>query len=73
MSLSQQTPEYIYSEKPTIDQLVNMGWQYIEGDWDNPEITERENFKQVLLSDRLKAAIKCIKLDDTSLLNLIRN
>lgn len=41
------TPEYLYSEKPTIDQLQMMGWQYIEGDWEVPHITERENFKQV--------------------------
>jgi type I restriction enzyme R subunit len=62
--MPQPTPEYIYAEKPTIDQLVRMGWQYIEGSWDNAQITERENFKQVLISDRLKAAIKCINLDD---------
>jgi len=24
------TPEYLYSEKPTIDQLQMMDWQYIE-------------------------------------------
>lgn len=62
--MSQSTPEYIHVEKPTIDQLVNTGWQYIAGDWDKPEITERENFKQVLLSDRLKAAVKRINLGD---------
>jgi type I restriction enzyme R subunit len=62
--MPQQTPEYIYAEKPTIDQLVSMGWQYIEGSWDDPQVTDRENFKQVLISDRLKAAIKRINLDD---------
>jgi type I restriction enzyme R subunit len=62
--MPQQTPEYIYAEKPTIDQLVSMGWQYIEGSWDDPQVTNRENFKQVLISDRLKAAIKRINLDD---------
>ena len=31
-----------------------MGWQYIEGSWDNPQVTDRENFKQVLISDRLR-------------------
>ncbi|MEP0859255.1 HsdR family type I site-specific deoxyribonuclease [Trichocoleus sp. DQ-U1] len=62
--MPQPTPEYIYAEKPTIDQLVSMGWQYIEGSWDDPQITDRENFKQVLISDRLKAAIKRINLDD---------
>ncbi|MEP0802770.1 type I restriction endonuclease subunit R [Funiculus sociatus] len=62
--MPQQTPEYIYSEKPTIDQLTSMGWQYIEGRWDDPQVTDRENFKQVLISDRAKAAIKRINLDD---------
>ncbi|MBD1903369.1 HsdR family type I site-specific deoxyribonuclease [Trichocoleus sp. DQ-A3] len=62
--MPQQTPEYIYVEKPTIDQLKSMDWQYIEGSWDDPQVTERENFKQVLLTERLKAAIKHINLDD---------
>jgi hypothetical protein len=30
----------------------------------NPQVTDHENFKQVLISDRLKAAIKRINLDD---------
>lgn len=51
--MPQPTPEYIYVEKPTINQLKSMGWQYIEGSWDNPQVTDRENFKQVLISDRL--------------------
>jgi type I restriction enzyme, R subunit len=62
--MPQPTPEYIYVEKPTIDQLISMGWQYIKGSWDNPQVTDRENFKQVLIGDRLKAAIKRINLDD---------
>jgi hypothetical protein len=31
LTMPQPTPEYIYVEKPTIDQLISMGWQYIEG------------------------------------------
>lgn len=62
--MPQPTPEYIYVEKPTIDQLISMGWQHIEGSWDNPQVTDRENFKQVLISDRLKTAIKRINLDE---------
>jgi hypothetical protein len=30
-----------------------MGRQYIQGNWDNPQVIERENFKQVLICDRL--------------------
>ncbi|MEG4629368.1 HsdR family type I site-specific deoxyribonuclease [Microcoleus sp. AR_TQ3_B6] len=62
--MSQPTPEYIHSEKPTIDELIGMGWQYIEGSWDNPQVSDRENFKQVLIINRLKAAIKRINLDE---------
>ncbi|MGK7930979.1 MAG: type I restriction endonuclease subunit R [Microcystaceae cyanobacterium] len=57
MTASSQTPEYLYSEKPTLDQLQQMNWQYIEEDIDNPAITERETFKQVLLKDRLRKAL----------------
>lgn len=60
----QDTPEYLYSEKPTIDQLRQMGWQYIQGDTQDPQITGRESFKQVLLIARLKHAIRRINLDD---------
>jgi type I restriction enzyme R subunit len=62
--MPQQTPEYVHVEQPTINQLKSMGWQYIEGSWDDPQVTDRENFKQVLISDRLKTAIKRINLDD---------
>jgi type I restriction enzyme R subunit len=44
--------EYNEVELPFINQLKSLGWQYIEGSWDNPQITDRENFKQVLISDR---------------------
>lgn len=61
---SDRTPEYQYSEKPTIDQLKSMGWKYIEGDTEVAENTERESFKQVLLKRRLHDAIKTINVDE---------
>jgi type I restriction enzyme R subunit len=64
MSINPSSPEYLYAEKPTLDQLQMMGWQYLEGDWHNPTITERENFKQVLLLQRLRKAIKNINRDE---------
>ena len=63
--MPKDTPEYTYSEKPTIDQLVMMGWQHITGDREVPQFTERETFKQVLLVDRLKSAIERINVDDS--------
>ena len=59
-----QTPEYIYTEKPIIDQLVGMGWQHLEGDWDVASLTERENFKQVIITSRLRQKLKQINLND---------
>jgi type I restriction enzyme R subunit len=41
-----------------------MGWQHIEGDWDVAELTERDNFKQVLLTQRLREAIRHINRDE---------
>ncbi|MBH8563751.1 hypothetical protein I8748_16395 [Nostoc sp. CENA67] len=64
--MAQKTPEYSHVKMPTVQQLISMDWQYIEGDWDNAKVTERENFKQVLLTEHLKAAIKRINLDDNS-------
>jgi type I restriction enzyme R subunit len=41
-----------------------MSWQYIEGDIDVPYLTERQNFREVLLMKRLHNAIRRINLDD---------
>lgn len=62
--MPQPTPEYIHVELPFIQQLKSMGWQHIEGDWDIASLTERENFRQVLLTGRLRAALKRINLND---------
>jgi type I restriction enzyme R subunit len=60
-----QTPdEKTYVEIPFIEQLKAMGWKHIEGDIDVPYLTERESFRDVLLADRLRRAIKKINLDD---------
>lgn len=73
MTTSPQTPEYLYSEKPTLDQLQQMNWQYIQGCWKNPAITERETFKQVLLKNRLRKALRKFTdwLDENQIENAI--
>jgi len=48
--------EYDLVERPFCQQLKGMGWQWIEGDKDVPEFTERQNFGEVLLKGRLAAA-----------------
>ena len=60
-----QTPdEKTYVEIPFIEQLKGMGWGHIEGDIDVPYLTERESFRDVLLTARLRRAIKKINLDN---------
>jgi type I restriction enzyme R subunit len=53
-----QTPdEKTYVEIPFIEQLKGMGWEHIEGDINVPYLTERESFRDVLLTDRLRKAL----------------
>ena len=56
--------EYTQVELPLINQLTLMGWQHIQGDIDVPYLTERQNFREVLLTDRLRNAIRRINLDE---------
>ncbi|MGM0557093.1 MAG: type I restriction endonuclease subunit R [Myxococcota bacterium] len=55
--------EYEETEKSFCEQLVEMGWAWIEGDRSDPAVTERESFGQVLLEGRLRAAIRRINTD----------
>lgn len=52
-------------ELPLVEQLKAMGWQHIQGDEWVPEITERTAFEQVLLRDRLRAALVRLNLDES--------
>jgi type I restriction enzyme R subunit len=62
--------EYDLVERPFCEQLQVMGWQWLEGDIDVPELTERENFRDALLKNRLAAALRKINLHNgTSWLN----
>lgn len=56
--------EWSEVERPLLIQLDAMGWQVMQGDIDVPELTERENFRQVVLYERLREAIKRINADD---------
>lgn len=49
--------EYIEVEKPLLDQLSNLGWSVIEGDKWDASITERANFRGVVLEGRLRKAL----------------
>ncbi len=52
-------------ELPLIEQLTGMGWQHLPGDIDVPYLTERESFREVLLRDRLRAALNRINRDES--------
>ena len=56
--------EYEVVEKPFCEQLAAMGWQWIEGDPDLPESTERTNSRGVLLRGRLTEKLRQINLRD---------
>ena len=43
-----------------IEQIKGRGWQYLPGNIDVPHRTERKSFREVLLRDRLRAALKRI-------------
>ncbi len=56
--------EYELVERPFCEQLKAMGWQWIEGDKDVSDFSERANFREVLLKGRLAAALKKLNLRD---------
>ena len=39
--------EYDLVEKPFCEQLKAMGWEWLEGDTDVPDFTERQSFREV--------------------------
>ena len=51
-------------ERPLIGQLGRLGWSHIWGDLDDPTVTYRERFREVLLKGRLKAAIRKLNRND---------
>lgn len=58
--------EYELVEKPFCEQLKGMGWEWLEGDTDVPELTDRATFREVLLKGRLASALSRINLRDGS-------
>lgn len=63
--------EWIIVERPLLQQLAAMGWTFLQGDIDYPQKTYRERFRDVLLYDNLRAAIRRIneveQLDDVTI------
>ncbi|MGM0703348.1 MAG: type I restriction endonuclease subunit R [Pseudomonadota bacterium] len=57
-------PEYTDVEKPFIDQLVDQGWEYLAGSVDDPAVTHRESFAQVVMEPLLRERLRKINLRD---------
>lgn len=56
-------PEFEHVEQPFLDQLVRMGWKWTTGSLDHPSVSGRESFREVLLLDDLRKALRRINLD----------
>ena len=56
--------EYHRMELPIIEQLRSLGWDTLEGDTGVPHLTERRTFRQVLLIERPRHAVRRINLDE---------
>jgi type I restriction enzyme R subunit len=61
---SQKLNEATLVEDTFIEQLKGLGWQHISGDRYDPQITERDSFRDVLLEKRLRAALLRVNKDD---------
>jgi len=57
-------PEFEKVENPLVQQLIGMGWKHNTGSLDHPSVSGRDSFREVLLKDDLRAALKRINLRD---------
>ena len=58
-------PEYTDVEKPFIDQLVGQGWEFLAGSVDDPAVTHRESFAQVVMEPLLRKRLRRYRLGRT--------
>jgi len=52
--------EDLYVEKPFLEQLKQLGWDIVEWTRENPSSTFRQSFKEILVGDIFKKALKKI-------------
>ena len=57
-------PEYTAVEQPFIGQLIGMGWKWTTGNLDFPSASGRSSFREVLLHDDMKKALRRINRDE---------
>ncbi len=51
-------------ERPFVEQLVGLGWRFVEGDIDEPPRTGRDSFKDVLQEATLRAQLRALNVRD---------
>jgi len=51
-------------EKPFVEQLLTMGWRYVEGDLDAPSNTGRTSFTEVVQETTLRRQLHALNLHD---------
>ncbi len=56
--------EYTEVELPLLRQLIAMNWSHIEGSKWEPSASDRDTFRDVVLSGHLRAALRRINVDD---------
>lgn len=57
-------PEHTLVEAPLLDQLSGLGWKIVTGSLDHPSVSGRSSFREVLLKDDLRAALRRLNLRD---------
>lgn len=57
-------PEYKDVEQPFVEQLKGLGWTHIEGHLDDPAITGRTSFADVIQESVLRAQLRALNLRD---------
>ncbi len=57
-------PEWTEVEEPFLDQLASMGWQTVIGSLEDPSVTGRDSFREVLIAGRLRDAAARVNLKD---------
>lgn len=57
-------PEFDLVEWPAIRQLQALGWDHITGDLWDPAVTDRESWREVILTGRLREALKRINVNE---------
>jgi type I restriction enzyme, R subunit len=51
-------------ERPLVEQLLGLGWRFLEGDLDKPAATGRASFAEVIQAGSLRSQLHALNLHD---------